>query len=145
MKTSIITAIPALVASAAVTAAPTAEVYATWPATNFREGCSPGGCISSFNISAPAGYVKGMPAFNVACHPIYIQSGWLECDPVGEQAAGSVVEALWTNTSQRELINISVAHIFIEGEKRTNASGFAEFTSGTTEFSLPVTSIIAVL
>ncbi|KAI5926531.1 hypothetical protein F4810DRAFT_707619 [Camillea tinctor] len=144
MRTSIIAAIAAFVASATVAAAPS-NVYASWPATDFGEGCSPGGCIASFNISAWDGYVQGMPAFDVVCHPVYIQSGWRECEPVGEQAAGSVVEAIWTEASQREYIRISVAHILTEGEKSTNASGWVEFASGTTDFEILVTSVFTLL
>ncbi|CAJ2509745.1 Uu.00g056450.m01.CDS01 [Anthostomella pinea] len=116
-------------------------------ATNFIEGCSPGGCIASFNITAPAGYVAGAPAYNVVCHPIYIQQGWLTCDAVGEQAAGSTVQSMWTGASERELIKISVAHLFVDGETGAakNASGFAEIEAGTTAFDVPVTSLTAVL
>ncbi|KAI1406087.1 hypothetical protein F4819DRAFT_285606 [Hypoxylon fuscum] len=147
MFASFITVVSALAASVAAlpTAVQSREVYATWKATNFQEGCSPGGCIASFNITAPAGYVKDAPAFNVACHPIYIQQGWLECDTIGEAAAGSSVESMWTGAEERENIKISVSHIWSQGEARYNASGNVEFPATTTSFEVPVTLITAVL
>ncbi|KAI1376856.1 hypothetical protein F4677DRAFT_418260 [Hypoxylon crocopeplum] len=147
MFASVVTVVAALAASAAALpgAVNARETYATWTATNFEEGCSPGGCIASFNISAPAGYVEGAPAFNVACHPIYIQRGWVECDAISELAAGSSVASLWNDASERELIKISVSHAWLQGEARYNASGSDEFAAGTTTFQVPVTSITAVL
>ncbi|KAI0010217.1 hypothetical protein F4779DRAFT_578577 [Xylariaceae sp. FL0662B] len=150
MYASFVTVFSALAATAA--ALPHAgsiearnKTLAVWPVTEFSEGCSPGGCISSFDIKAPAGYVAGAPAFNVQCHPIYIQKGWVECDAVGEQPANSYVESMWSEASERELIKISVAHIWTEGEARYNASGFVETKSGVASFELPVTQITGVL
>ncbi|KAI4859307.1 hypothetical protein F4820DRAFT_174281 [Hypoxylon rubiginosum] len=147
MLASFITVVSALAASAA--ALPGAvggrDVYAKWPAFNFQEGCSPGGCIASFNISAPAGYVAGAPAFNVACHPIYIQQGWLVCDTISEATAGSSVESMWTGAEDRDNIKISVSHLWYQGETRYNASGNIEFAPGTTAFDIPVTLLSAVL
>ncbi|KAI2623952.1 hypothetical protein GGS26DRAFT_215333 [Hypomontagnella submonticulosa] len=147
MLASVITVVSALAASAAALpgAISARETYANWPATNFQEGCSPGGCIASFNISAPADYVKGAPAFNVACHPIYIQQGWIECDAVSELADRSYVQSMWTDGSDRPLIKISVSHVWYQGEVRYNASGAVEFPATTTAFQVPVTSITAVL
>ncbi|KAL7626515.1 hypothetical protein AAE478_003287 [Parahypoxylon ruwenzoriense] len=139
MYASFITVASALVASVA------AETYATWPATGFTESCSPGGCIGHFNINAPAGYVQGAPAFDVRCNPIYIQRGWLKCDPTGDETAGSEVNAMWVEASTREQIKISVAHIWYQGEARYNASGIQEFASGETTFDIPVTQLTAVL
>ncbi|KAH9887423.1 hypothetical protein F4778DRAFT_426075 [Xylariomycetidae sp. FL2044] len=122
------------------------QTLASWPATNFVEGCSPGGCIASFNISAPAGYVEGAPAFDVTCHPIYIQQGWLDCDVVSGGDGDSVVQSMWTGASEFELIKISVAHLFSSSSSGTryNASGSVEFPGGTTSFDVPVTNFSAV-
>ncbi|KAI1384773.1 uncharacterized protein F4822DRAFT_373041 [Hypoxylon trugodes] len=141
MLASVITVVAALAASA--TALPK-QVYASWPATNFDEGCSPGGCIASFNISAPADYVKGAPAFNVSCHPIYIQQGWVECDVVGENQNGAFVRSMWSEATVREQIKISVSHVWNQGETRFNASGSIEIPSTSTSFGVPVTSLTAV-
>ncbi|OTA60733.1 hypothetical protein K449DRAFT_435132 [Hypoxylon sp. EC38] len=147
MLASVFTFVAALAASA--TAAPAAvearETYATWPATNWQEGCSPGGCRGTYDISAPAGYVDGAPAFNVHCHSTYIQEGWTQCDPVEPQTDNSYVASMWTGASEREFIKISVAHIWYQGEARYNASGSVEFKSGVTTFDVPVTQITAVL
>ncbi|OTB01360.1 hypothetical protein M426DRAFT_14522 [Hypoxylon sp. CI-4A] len=121
------------------------ETFATWTATDFQEGCSPGGCASSFNISAPEGYVKNAPAFDVVCHPVYIQQGWVDCDAQDKMAAGSYVASMWTGAADREQIKISVEHIWFEGEARYNATGAAEFAAGTAEFQIPVTNMSAVL
>ena len=153
MLTSVFTVLSAIVATTAalpnpVITARDPQPYAEWLATNFVEGCSPGGCIASFNISAPAGYLPKAPAFNVSCHPIYIQQGWLTCDTVGEAGPNptSYVQSMWTDASQRELIKISVAHIWTdERGQRTNASGSVEIVPGTIGFDVPVTLISAVL
>ncbi|KAI0835686.1 hypothetical protein F5Y06DRAFT_124343 [Hypoxylon sp. FL0890] len=147
MFASVFTFVAALAASAAASpvAVEARETFATWPATNWVEGCSPGGCRGNFNISAPAGYVKGAPAFNVHCHSTYIQGGWTECDAIGDQAAGSYVESLWPEASKRELIKISVSHMWTQGEATYNASGSVEFESGVSTFEVPVTLLSAVL
>ncbi|KAK8051483.1 hypothetical protein PG993_002868 [Apiospora rasikravindrae] len=120
--------------------------YAEWPASHFAESCSPGGCFASFNISAPAGYVAGAPAFDVVCHPIYIQQDWLDCDNTRTGQANSRVQSMWTDVSQRGLVKISVAHIWTrESGQRNNASGFAEIDAGKSMFSIPVTMLSAVL
>ncbi|KAK8105807.1 uncharacterized protein PG998_003720 [Apiospora kogelbergensis] len=151
------TSIATIISTIAVTAAalPSSAItaqesrpFAEWPATNFIEGCSPGGCVAAFNISAPAGYITAAPAFNVACHPIYIQQGWLNCDVVGEPGPNptSHVQSMWTEASQRELIKISVAHVWTDGRgQRTNATGSVEVVPGTVGFDVPVTLITAVL
>ncbi|KAI2613232.1 hypothetical protein GGR54DRAFT_329631 [Hypoxylon sp. NC1633] len=146
MFTSVIAVISAFAASAAALpgAVGVRDAPATWTATGFEEGCSPGGCIASFNISAPAGYITGAPAFNVECHPIYIQQGWITCDANDAEATGSSVSSMWTDASERELIKISVSHIWTSGEVRYNASGFDEFAAGTQTFQVPVSSITAV-
>ncbi|KAI1413662.1 hypothetical protein F5Y13DRAFT_189097 [Hypoxylon sp. FL1857] len=147
MLASVFTFVAALAATAAATpaAVEARETYATWPAINWHEGCSPGGCRGQFNISAPAGYVQGAPAFNVHCYTTYIQQGWTQCVAIGDQAAGSYVESVWPMASQRELINIGVSHIWTEGEARYNASGSVEFESTATTFDVPVTLLSAVL
>ncbi|KAK8090667.1 hypothetical protein PG994_000172 [Apiospora phragmitis] len=122
-------------------------------AQNFQSSSSPSKPIASrdappasFNISAPAGYIAAAPAFDVVCHPIYIQQGWLDCDNVGAGQANSRVQSMWTDASESELIKISVAHIWTdEGGKRTNATGFAEIEAGTVAFNVPVTMLSAVL
>ncbi|KAK7956698.1 uncharacterized protein PG986_005920 [Apiospora aurea] len=93
--------------------------YAEWPAAHFAESCSPGGCFASFNISAPAGYVAGAPAFDVICHPVYARQDWRDCDNSGgveEAATGSSrVQSMKTDASRRGLVRISVAHIWAMG------------------------------
>lgn len=153
MFKSIIAAASALAASVAAlphaansaVAARQEEPLAYWPASNFQEGCSPGGCIAGFNLTALAGYVSGAPAFNVFCHPIYIQQGWIDCDPVGEQAAGSSVQSMWTDASERELIKLSVAHLWREGEASYNASGSVEIEATETSFEVPVLGVVGIL
>ncbi|KAI1144295.1 hypothetical protein F5Y05DRAFT_407692 [Hypoxylon sp. FL0543] len=146
MFASVVAFVAALAASAAAipTTAEARGTQATWTATNWGEGCSPGGCRGHFNINAPAGYVKDAPAFNVLCHSTYIQGGWTKCEAIGEQAASSYVESLWPEASQREHIKIAVSHIWTQGEAKMNASGSAEFESGSTTFAVPVAEISAM-
>ncbi|KAK8080042.1 hypothetical protein PG997_007860 [Apiospora hydei] len=136
--------------SSSLTAAARDTPYAEWLATHFAESCSPGGCFASFNISAPAGYVAGAPAFDVICHLVYARQDWRDCDNSGVQGAagGSRVQSMKTDASRRGLVRISVAHIWTsleDGRQRDNASGFAEVDAGWSVFSVPVTMLSAVL
>ncbi|KAK1985436.1 hypothetical protein LZ30DRAFT_584161 [Colletotrichum cereale] len=85
-----------------------------WAAENYIWGCSPGGCSSRFNISAPEGYTSGAPGFNVVCNPIYIQQGWVPCrnpdnSPVSQD---SQVFSIWTAGADRERQYLGVSHIY---------------------------------
>ncbi|KAI0181138.1 hypothetical protein GGR52DRAFT_20628 [Hypoxylon sp. FL1284] len=115
------------------------EVLGNWHMLNFQEACSPGGCVATFNISAPTGYVEGAPAFNVSCHPIYIQRGWMDCDNLASAANGSMVQSMWTGATDRDDIKISVSHLWLEGSAMWNTSGNIEFAPGITSFNIPVT------
>ena len=141
----------------AATAASTASIprraseppsLADWSVTNFNHGCSPGGCIAAYNLSAPADYVAGAPGFAVFCTPVYIQNGWKECEPasaVADGPAGSRVEAIWEMGEDQALIYVKAAHIWYEGETRYNATADTAIEPATTAFVLPVHSLSAVL
>lgn len=55
-----------------------------WDVALFYNDCSPGGCTSVLQISAPANYLAGSLAFNVSC----VQASnnwhrdWVECSPL---------------------------------------------------------------
>ena len=71
---------------------------ATWSATNFRWGSSPGGTIGGYNLTAPDNYIPGAPGFNVYCTSIAYQRGWLSCvTPEGTFPAPQRVEVIWTS------------------------------------------------
>ncbi|TPX17807.1 uncharacterized protein E0L32_002908 [Thyridium curvatum] len=154
MHFSAITALTALVASAA--AAPSSNdarqaqpIGVNWPVVGFTEGCSPGGCIANYQVSAPAGYLKGAPGFNVTCSPIYIQKGWVDCVPNGDGSAsaadGSLVQAVWYGAENRDDILVTVAHIWTQGIQRTNATAWKAIQPPQSDFDVPVMQISAVV
>ncbi|RYP25046.1 hypothetical protein DL767_008515 [Monosporascus sp. MG133] len=153
MHKSITVAVSALAASAAALPRTNTadlkfrqqEPLGYWPATDFREACSPGGCISSFELTAPEGYYGNAPGFNVHCHPIFIQQQWTDCDPVGEQKVGSRVQAMWTEASEREHLKISVSHAWTEEPTTAyNASGAIEVGPGVSSFEVPILLITGI-
>lgn len=113
---------------------------ADWSVTNFDHGCSPGGCVATYNLSAPAGYVGGAPGFAVSCAPVYIQGGWRACEP-----ASSGVEAVWETGADQALIYVKAAHVWYQGETRYNATADTAVEPAATAFVLPVHSLSAVL
>lgn len=114
-------------------------------ATNYRWGCSPGGCSNSFNLTAPAGYRKGAPGFNVVCNGVYIQSGWRVCwnpdlSPLPEN---NLVETLWTAGPNSTHMYLGAAHIYTQEDgTRVNATGLADIVPEQgMSFEFPVTII----
>ncbi|RYO95143.1 hypothetical protein DL764_007745 [Monosporascus ibericus] len=136
MHKSITVAVSALAASAAALPRTNTagikfrqqEPLGYWPATHFREACSPGGCISSFELTAPEGYHGNAPGFNVHCHP----------------KVGSRVQAIWTEASEREHLNISVSHTWTEPTTAYNASGAIEVGPGVSSFEVPILRITGI-
>ena len=138
----------ATAASAATIPRQTSEppVLAEWSVANFNHGCSPGGCIATYNLTAPAGYVSGAPGFSVFCTPVYLRDAWQECEPVVTDAPeGSRVEVIWEAGEERELIYVKAAHIWYQGLTRYNATADTAVEPTTTTFRLPVHSLTAVL
>ncbi|KAI8623946.1 hypothetical protein F5Y19DRAFT_491730 [Xylariaceae sp. FL1651] len=108
MHTSFLTAVTTLAAS--VAAAPHVArqtVYATWPATNVVDDIAHILVGLSFDITSPAGYVAGAPAFDVACSNTLLDQGPTACTFNGPQAAGSSVEALYNTNG-----TVTVTHTF---------------------------------
>ncbi|RYO77966.1 hypothetical protein DL766_007208 [Monosporascus sp. MC13-8B] len=152
MHKSIIIAVSALAASAAALPRTNTadlkfrqqEPLGYWPATDFREACTPGGCMSSFELTAPEGYYGNAPGFNVHCHSVSIPQPWTDCDPVGEQKVGSTVQAMWTEVSEREH-KIFVSHTWTEEPTAAyNASGAIEVGPGASSFEVPILSITGI-
>ncbi|TQN65791.1 hypothetical protein CSHISOI_09732 [Colletotrichum shisoi] len=109
-----------------------------WAAENYIWGCSPGGCSSRFNISAPDGYIPGAPGFDVVCSPIYIQQGWVPCrnpdddnslPPPPPPSNGSQVFSIWTAGADRERQYLGVSHIYerLEDGRTWNATAGTDF------------------
>ncbi|OBR08502.1 hypothetical protein CH63R_07267 [Colletotrichum higginsianum IMI 349063] len=104
-----------------------------WAAENYIWGCSPGGCSSRFNISAPDGYIPGAPGFNVVCSPIYIQQGRVPCrNPDNSPlppSNGSQVFSIWTAGADRERQYLGVSHIYkrLEDGRTWNATAGTDF------------------
>ncbi len=147
MFKSIIIAVSALAASVAAVPTPGdgTEPLAFWPAVNVEQMCSPGGCSSSFNMTAPPSYVEGAPAFNVLCKQVSSPGDWVLCSRNGEQQAASNVYTLWQPPSTEKNTRLAFSHTWLEGKSRYNATGTVEFEPYTTEFEVPVTSVVGVL
>jgi len=69
-----------------------ATATVSFAATGYAFGCSPGGCSNGFNVSAPAEYLNGAPAFNFHCNTILTRS-YVPCAAIGAQT--SEVSAQW--------------------------------------------------
>ncbi|KAI1085575.1 hypothetical protein F5B20DRAFT_575086 [Whalleya microplaca] len=115
------------------------EVYATWPATKFVKACTESSCTGSFSVSAPANYVAGAPAFTVECKP---QKDFVDC--TGDKGAATV-QSKWVEGSSTEAAEITVQHVWTEGQQRSTASGSARADAGATEFKLTVDQLTKVL
>ncbi|KAI1323168.1 hypothetical protein F5Y16DRAFT_351602 [Xylariaceae sp. FL0255] len=120
----------------------------TWfKARNFEEGCSPGGCEASFNLTANADSATGMPGFDVVCHPIYIQQGFVTCDAVTPLKDKEIVASWWTEASVEENIKLVFEHIWLapDGNNKYNASGSVEFPgSGVENFTVHITNLTVI-
>ncbi|KAI1103762.1 hypothetical protein F4804DRAFT_332939 [Jackrogersella minutella] len=136
LASSVFTLVAAFAASAVAVQPRT--TYATWPAKNFKEACSPGDCNSDFDVSAPAGYYKGAPAFTAHCH-LTNKQGWTDCE-----ASGTKVQASWNAAGQGQQVKVSVAHLWTEAGANYNATGSAEFAASETTFQLPVNQVTGV-
>ncbi|KAI1264557.1 hypothetical protein F5Y18DRAFT_427686 [Xylariaceae sp. FL1019] len=150
MYASLITATTGLLslasaASIAPRQAAVVDVY--FNGSNFQEGCSPGGCLATFNLTAAADEASGMPAFDVFCHPVYIQQGFIDCDAVTPYAAGQRVAAWWPDASVRENIKLVFEHIYPgQGDFQYNATGSIEFVGdgAASDFSAHITNLFVV-
>ncbi|OBT65527.1 hypothetical protein VE03_05047 [Pseudogymnoascus sp. 23342-1-I1] len=122
---------------------------ATFKATDYTWGCSPGGCTSSFKLTAAAGYRAGAPGFNVKCSPIYIQKQWVPCRNAdgSKLPATSRVEAIWTQGPDNERQYLGVSHIYHRKDGKTvNATARTDILpvkGHPMEFLFPVTIVIS--
>ncbi|KAF2971596.1 hypothetical protein GQX73_g2008 [Xylaria multiplex] len=133
MRTSILSAIAALAASAIATPIEARDVYAKWSATDVTTYVSHIIIGAKFRISAPAGYVTGAPAFDVTCDvDLVIRRGIQACTFNGEQAEGSKVEAIYSPEPP-----ITVYHTF----GSTKATGTSGSLSYNADFALDVTEV----
>ncbi|KLU92771.1 hypothetical protein MAPG_11712 [Magnaporthiopsis poae ATCC 64411] len=114
-------------------------------ASNYRWGCSPGGCSNAFNLTVPAGYREGAPGFNVVCNGVYVQSSWRVCwnpdlSPLPEN---NKVETIWTAGPDRTHMYLGAAHIYTQEDgTRVNATGLADIVPVQgMSFEFPVTII----
>ncbi|KAI1342928.1 hypothetical protein F5Y15DRAFT_412600 [Xylariaceae sp. FL0016] len=154
MYATLFTTITALAASALATpVAPrqVAVIDTYFNGNNFQEGCSPGGCEASFNLSSAADEASGMPAFNVVCHPIYGQKNYVNCIPNVPLQDGETVAAWWYDAADRDDIGLQVSHIWSTDPANSNtasslnATGSVEFPAAdVTNFSVHVTKLEAI-
>ncbi|KAI8952960.1 hypothetical protein F4801DRAFT_166473 [Xylaria longipes] len=135
MRTSFLTAIAALAASAVAAPVEAREVYATWSATDVTTQVAHIQVGSKFRLTAPAGYVANAPAFDVTCDVSILDDPAIQaCVFNGEQAAGSKVEAEWSITSDAP---VTVYHTF----GSTKASGSSGPLSYNADFTIDVTNV----
>ncbi|KAI0535462.1 hypothetical protein GGR58DRAFT_442631 [Xylaria digitata] len=133
MRTSVLTTIAALAASAIATPIEARDVYATWSATDVTTYVSHIIIGAKFDLSAPAGYVTGAPAFDVTCDvDLVIHPGVQACTFNGEQAEGSKVEAVFNSN-----LLVTVSHTF----GSTKATGTSGSLSYNADFTVDVTEV----
>ncbi|KAI0453017.1 hypothetical protein F5B21DRAFT_505743 [Xylaria acuta] len=134
MRTSFLTAIAALAASAVAAPVEAREVYATWSATDVMTHVAHIQVGSKFRLTAPAGYVANAPAFDVTCDVSIIDDPDIQpCTFNGEQAADSKVEAAWSITDTP----VTVYHTF-GSTKAWGSSGALSFNA---DFTIDVTNV----
>ncbi|KKK22050.1 hypothetical protein AOCH_003464 [Aspergillus ochraceoroseus] len=104
----------------------------TWHVSEFDVGCSPGGCVYTFNIYG-IGTIN-TPAFNTTCTGTTVEQDYVKCkDP---NVFAQVVPQLYPTWQ------IKAKHHWRQGDDADfYALGQANITSGTAQFTIPVTEI----
>ncbi|KAI1758029.1 hypothetical protein F4782DRAFT_8402 [Xylaria castorea] len=134
MRTSFLTAIAALAASAVAAPVEAREVYATWSAADVTTHVAHIQVGSKFRLTAPAGYISNAPAFDVTCDVSILDNPEIQaCTFNSEQAAGSKVEAAWSTTDAP----VTVYHTF----GFTKAWGSSGALSFNADFTIDVTNV----
>lgn len=89
-------------------------IYPEWAITNFDGGCSPGGCILTFNMSSPA--TASEPAITASCNVDGDELDWQQCastpsDP--SQAEDEEKGAVWARSfDATDKFKVSIQHRF---------------------------------
>jgi hypothetical protein len=106
-------------------------------ATDRRIGCSPGGCLSSYNISATENYIPNVPGFSFRCFAVNGRQSFEECTALTPVELGA---SLWNKvvgiTMQTDLI--TVYHTFVRGGLRWNVTASGEVDHNASTFTVPV-------
>ncbi|KAI1429718.1 hypothetical protein F5Y12DRAFT_709719 [Xylaria sp. FL1777] len=132
MRTSFMTAIAALAASAVSTPIEDRSL-ATWTATNVTSLVAHIILGARFTLNVPAGYIDGAPGFNVFCAAdLVTHQGLQTCTGA---PAGSTVQATFSITPP-----ITVYHTF----GSTNVTAESGTLGYNTDFTLDVTKVATV-
>lgn len=74
--------------------------FPAWTITNFDGGCSPGGCIVTFNISSPA-TASGPPAVGAGCKVNGDRQEWQACAPLPDTSSSDDIPFTITSDGDR--------------------------------------------
>ncbi|KAL2832959.1 hypothetical protein BDW59DRAFT_138971 [Aspergillus cavernicola] len=108
----------------------------TWHVSAFDIGCSPGGCVYSFNIAGVAS--QNTPGFNTTCNGTSTEHNYVECKDTG--VLSQVVPQGYPNWT------VQAQHHWREGAYADYyAVGALNITQGTGEkFDIPVAEVYGV-
>jgi len=125
----------------------TATAKISYQVTGFGSGCSPGGCGAGFNVSAPADYLSGAPAFKFNC-AIILGRPYADCTALdGSSPSTSKVSAQWRGLSYPYPYGenaLWVSHVFRGTDAVFNATGYYEYnfqTESPKDFPMQVISV----
>ncbi|KAI1324706.1 hypothetical protein F5Y16DRAFT_380133 [Xylariaceae sp. FL0255] len=112
--------------------------------SQWDEGCSPGGCVATFNLTASPDESFGMPGFNVSCAPIGGRD-FANCKAVSPLEAGESVASryIFLSDDEEETVKLYLEHIWLapNGYYSYNASGSIALPAhGTTSFDAHITT-----
>ncbi|CEL00742.1 hypothetical protein ASPCAL00338 [Aspergillus calidoustus] len=107
----------------------------TWHVSNFDIGCSPSGCVYSFNIAGAAS--ANTPGFNTTCNGTSVQDDYAACK---DKAMLAQIEPAqypnWTVKAQHQWRETEWSHYYAFGERNV--------TEATRSFTITVGEVYGV-
>ncbi|KAL5051552.1 hypothetical protein BDW71DRAFT_55697 [Aspergillus fruticulosus] len=110
----------------------------TWHVSQFDLGCSPGGCVYSFNILGHAS--ENTPGFNTTCNGTSTQDDYAPCKDKGVLAhIEPATYPNWTVSVEHQWREGMFEEYYAFGERNVSVAG-----NSTRSFTIPVTSVYGV-
>ncbi|KAL2872705.1 uncharacterized protein BJX67DRAFT_340169 [Aspergillus lucknowensis] len=107
----------------------------TWYVSSFETGCSPGGCVYSFNIAGVAS--ANTPGFNTTCNGTSVEKDYVECKDKG--VLSQLVPAQYPNWT------VKAQHRWRKGEwEQYYAYGEKNVTAEAENFTIRVGEVYGV-
>ncbi|RDW90435.1 uncharacterized protein DSM5745_02210 [Aspergillus mulundensis] len=110
----------------------------TWHVSHFALGCSPGGCVYSFNILGHAS--QNTPGFNTTCNGTSTQDDYAPCKDAGILAQiEPATYPNWTVSVEHQWREGMFEEFYAFGEKNVSVA-----SNSTGTFTIPVGSVYGV-